>query len=87
MPFTSILQEYKVYLTSLHERAMECIIDNHEKAILLTASRLAQWAGVSEAAIVGLSQVLGVRRISGNAANAAGSSSVSPFRGDPYSLF
>jgi DNA-binding MurR/RpiR family transcriptional regulator len=59
MPFNSLLSEKKVHLTSAQQRALEYIIDNYEEAIFLTASRVAQRAGVSEATIVRLAQRLG----------------------------
>lgn len=59
MLFKSLLSEKKVHLTAAQQRAMKYIIDNYEDAIFLTASGLAQQAGVSEATIVRLAQVLG----------------------------
>jgi DNA-binding MurR/RpiR family transcriptional regulator len=59
MSFKSLLSEKKVRLTSAQQRALEYIINNYEEAIFLTASRVAQRAGVSEATIVRLAQALG----------------------------
>jgi len=58
-PLETLLSENKPSLTKVQEKAMEYIIENNEEALFLTASRLAQKAGVSEATVVRLAQALG----------------------------
>ncbi|MCE5280484.1 MAG: MurR/RpiR family transcriptional regulator [Deltaproteobacteria bacterium] len=59
MPIQTILSEKRIHLTDAQRRAAQYIMDHYEEAIFLTASKLAQKAGVSEATVVRLAQVLG----------------------------
>lgn len=58
-PLEAILAQKRPSLTKVQEKAMEYIIENKEETLFLTASRLAQKAGVSEATVVRLAQALG----------------------------
>jgi len=58
-PLETLLSEKRSSLTKVQEKAMEYIIENKDEALFLTASRLAQKSGVSEATVVRLAQVLG----------------------------
>ncbi|MBN2124070.1 MAG: MurR/RpiR family transcriptional regulator [Deltaproteobacteria bacterium] len=59
LDFEILLSEKRPPLTKIQEKALTYIMDNYEEAIFLTASRLAQRAGVSEATMVRLAQALG----------------------------
>jgi DNA-binding MurR/RpiR family transcriptional regulator len=59
MSFHLQLKETQDQLTTAQNRAAQYILDHYDEAIFLTASRLAKQAGVSEATIVRLAQVLG----------------------------
>ncbi len=59
MPIQNILAEKRIHLTDAQRRAAQYIMDHYEEAIFLTASKLAKKAGVSEATVVRLAQVLG----------------------------
>ena len=59
MPINAILAENRIQLTEAQKRAVQYIMDHYEESIFLTASKLARKAGVSEATIVRLAQVLG----------------------------
>jgi len=59
MPINTLLADNRIQLTEAQERAAQYIMDHYEESIFLTASKLAQKAGVSEATVVRLSQVLG----------------------------
>ncbi len=59
MPIQTILAEKRIHLTDAQRRAAQYIMDHYEEAIFLTASKLAKKAGVSEATVVRLAQVLG----------------------------
>jgi DNA-binding MurR/RpiR family transcriptional regulator len=59
MPIQTILSEKRIHLTDAQRRAAQYIMDHYEEAIFLTASKLAKKAGVSEATVVRLAQVLG----------------------------
>jgi DNA-binding MurR/RpiR family transcriptional regulator len=60
MPIQTILSEKRIHLTDAQRRAAQYIMDHYEEAIFLTASKLAKKAGVSEATVVRLAQVLGL---------------------------
>jgi DNA-binding MurR/RpiR family transcriptional regulator len=59
MPINTLLAENRIQLTEAQKRAVQYIMDHYEESIFLTASKLAKKAGVSEATIVRLAQVLG----------------------------
>jgi DNA-binding MurR/RpiR family transcriptional regulator len=59
MPIPTILADRQIPLTVAQRRAAQYIMDHYDEAIFLTASKLAGQAGVSEATIVRLAQVLG----------------------------
>jgi DNA-binding MurR/RpiR family transcriptional regulator len=59
MPINTLLADNRIELTDAQKRAAKYIMDHYEESIFLTASKLAQKAGVSEATIVRLAQVLG----------------------------
>lgn len=59
MPIQTILADKQIQLTDAQRRAAQYIMDHYEEAIFLTASKLAKKAGVSEATVVRLAQVLG----------------------------
>jgi DNA-binding MurR/RpiR family transcriptional regulator len=59
MPINTLLADNRIELTDAQRRAAQYIMDHYEESIFLTASKLAQKAGVSEATIVRLAQVLG----------------------------
>jgi DNA-binding MurR/RpiR family transcriptional regulator len=59
MPIKALLADKQIQLTEAQKRAAQYIMDHYEESIFLTASKLARKAGVSEATIVRLAQVLG----------------------------
>ena len=59
MILESLLQDKHVRLTKVQHRIMRYIIDNYDEAIFLTALKLAQKVGVSEASVVRLAQTIG----------------------------
>lgn len=59
MPINTLLADSRIQLTEAQKRAVQYIMDHYEESIFLTASKLAKKAGVSEATIVRLAQVLG----------------------------
>ncbi len=59
MPINTLLADNRIQLTGAQKQAAQYIMDHYEESIFLTASKLAQKAGVSEATIVRLAQVLG----------------------------
>jgi DNA-binding MurR/RpiR family transcriptional regulator len=59
MPINTLLSDKRIRLTEAQKRAAQYIMDHYEESIFLTASKLAIKAGVSEATIVRLAQVLG----------------------------
>lgn len=59
MPFESILIDKNTRLTASQKKVMKYILEHYEEAIFLTASKLSLKAGVSEATVVRLAQVLG----------------------------
>jgi DNA-binding MurR/RpiR family transcriptional regulator len=59
MPINALLADKQIQLTEAQKRAAQYIMDHYEESIFLTASKLARKAGVSEATIVRLAQVLG----------------------------
>ncbi len=59
MPIKSLLADKRIELTAAQRRAAQYIMDHYEESIFLTAAKLAHKAGVSEATIVRLAQVLG----------------------------
>jgi DNA-binding MurR/RpiR family transcriptional regulator len=59
MPINTLLSDNRIELTDAQRRAAKYIMDHYEESIFLTASKLAKKAGVSEATIVRLAQVLG----------------------------
>ena len=59
MPINTLLADNRIQLTEAQKRAAQYIMDHYEESIFLTASKLAKKAGVSEATIVRLAQVLG----------------------------
>ncbi|MDP2862488.1 MAG: MurR/RpiR family transcriptional regulator [Desulfobacterales bacterium] len=59
MPINTLLSDNRIQLTGAQKRAAQYIMDHYEESIFLTASKLAKKAGVSEATIVRLAQVLG----------------------------
>jgi DNA-binding MurR/RpiR family transcriptional regulator len=59
MPINTLLADNRIELTDAQRRAAQYIMDHYEESIFLTASKLAKKAGVSEATIVRLAQVLG----------------------------
>lgn len=59
MPINTLLSDNRIQLTEAQKRAAKYIMDHYDESIFLTASKLAKKAGVSEATIVRLAQVLG----------------------------
>ncbi len=59
MTIHNLLAENKIQLTGAQKQAAQYIMDHYEESIFLTASKLAKKAGVSEATVVRLAQVLG----------------------------
>ena len=59
MPINTLLSDNRIQLTGAQKRAAQYIMEHYEESIFLTASKLAKKAGVSEATIVRLAQVLG----------------------------
>ena len=59
MPINALLSDNRIQLTEAQKRAVKYIMDHYDESIFLTASKLAKKAGVSEATIVRLAQVLG----------------------------
>ncbi len=59
MSINALLADKQIQLTDAQKRAAQYIMDHYEESIFLTASKLARKAGVSEATIVRLAQVLG----------------------------
>jgi len=59
MSFESISFNKKTHLAPAQKKVMKYILDHYEEAIFLTASKLSRKAGVSEATVVRLAQVLG----------------------------
>jgi len=59
MPINTLISDKRIGLTGAQKRAAQYIMDHYEESIFLTASKLAKKAGVSEATIVRLAQVLG----------------------------
>jgi DNA-binding MurR/RpiR family transcriptional regulator len=59
MTIDHILANSKIRLTEAQSQAVQYILDHYEESIFLTASKLAKKAGVSEATVVRLAQVLG----------------------------
>jgi DNA-binding MurR/RpiR family transcriptional regulator len=59
MSINSLLADNKIQLTEAQKQAVQYIVDHYEESIFLTASKLAKKAGVSEATVVRLAQVLG----------------------------
>lgn len=59
MQINTLLSDNRIRLTEAQKRAVQYIMDHYEESIFLTASKLAKKAGVSEATIVRLAQVLG----------------------------
>ncbi len=59
MPINTLLSDNRIQLTEAQKRAVKYIMDHYDESIFLTASKLAKKAGVSEATIVRLAQVLG----------------------------
>jgi DNA-binding MurR/RpiR family transcriptional regulator len=59
MPIKKLLTDKRIQLTDAQKRAAHYIMDHYEESIFLTAAKLARKAGVSEATIVRLAQVLG----------------------------
>ncbi|MDD5533628.1 MAG: N-acetylmannosamine kinase, partial [Syntrophales bacterium] len=59
MPIQSLLADTRVRLTDAQKKAARYIMDHYEESIFFTAAKLARKAGVSEATIVRLAQVLG----------------------------
>lgn len=59
MTIHHILAKSKIQLTEAQRQAVQYVMDHYEESIFLTASKLAKKAGVSEATVVRLSQVLG----------------------------
>ncbi|MDP3284041.1 MAG: MurR/RpiR family transcriptional regulator [Desulfobacterales bacterium] len=59
MPINTLISDKRIRLTGAQKRAAQYIMDHYEESIFLTASKLAKKAGVSEATIVRLAQVLG----------------------------
>ena len=59
MPINTLISDNGIQLTSAQKRAAKYIMDHYDESIFLTASKLAKKAGVSEATIVRLAQVLG----------------------------
>ncbi len=61
MSLQTILSNKKIKLTERQKRIIQYIMDHYDDAIFLTASKLAEQVGVSEASIVRLAQVLGFK--------------------------
>ena len=61
MPIQALLAEKSLQLTDAQTQAAKYIMDHYEESIFLTAAKLAQKAGVSEATVVRLAQVLGFK--------------------------
>jgi DNA-binding MurR/RpiR family transcriptional regulator len=59
MAFESIPFDKNTHLTAAQKKVMNYILEHYEEAIFLTASKLSRKAGVSEATVVRLAQVLG----------------------------
>ena len=59
MSFDLLLKKTQNQLTAAQSKAAQYILDHYDEVIFLTASSLARQAGVSEATIVRLAQVLG----------------------------
>jgi len=59
MSINNLLAENKIQLTEAQKQAAQYMMDHYEESIFLTASKLAKKAGVSEATVVRLAQVLG----------------------------
>ena len=59
MPIQNLLADKRILLTDAQEKAARYIMEHYEESIFLTAAKLAHKAGVSEATIVRLAQVLG----------------------------
>lgn len=59
MHLQSLLSEKRFQLTPAQGQVMKYIMDNYDDVLFLTASKLGQKAGVSEATVVRLSQTLG----------------------------
>jgi DNA-binding MurR/RpiR family transcriptional regulator len=59
MSINNILANDRIQLTEAQKRAVQYLMDHYEESIFLTASKLAKKAGVSEATVVRLAQVLG----------------------------
>jgi DNA-binding MurR/RpiR family transcriptional regulator len=59
MSINDLLSDNKIQLTAAQKQAVQYIMDHYEESIFLTASKLAKKAGVSEATVVRLAQVLG----------------------------
>ncbi len=59
MPIKALFADNRIQLTEAQKRAAQYIMDHYEESIFLTAAKLANKAGVSEATIVRLAQVLG----------------------------
>jgi len=59
MTFESVTFNKKTQLAPAQKKVMKYILEHYEEAIFLTASRLSRKAGVSEATVVRLAQVLG----------------------------
>jgi len=61
MPLPTLIANKQIHLTESQNRVAQYIMEHYEEAIFLTASKLAMQAGVSEATIVRLAQVLGFK--------------------------
>lgn len=59
MPLPILIAEKQIMLSPSQRRAAQYIMEHYDEAIFLTAARLADQVGVSEATIVRLAQVLG----------------------------
>jgi len=59
MTIHNLLAESKIQLTEAQKQTVQYLMDHYEESIFLTASKLAKKAGVSEATVVRLAQVLG----------------------------
>lgn len=59
MTFESVTFNKKTHLAPAQKKVMKYILEHYEEAIFLTASKLSRKAGVSEATVVRLAQVLG----------------------------
>ncbi len=70
MPINTLLADNRIQLTEAQKRAAQYIMDHYEESIFLTASKLAEKAGVSEATDRAACTGPGIRRLSQIAANA-----------------